>query len=188
MQEGSFSPCDEDSSFDSLFHHVYLIIYTILKVYGHDHSFYLLLPYWIYFVRCLFTSFFINKEDVEDPYKATALQHVFSMPHLCLRHQLACPETCIDHLVRLFEALAKHDKAFSKHAPYLISDFIHLQRWLPLPVSIHTRLVPGIYAMFRICSEHEFKLINIWQDGAGQAIFQSLYAHYTKHYKYLGKV
>ena len=171
---------------DSMFHHIYLIVYTVLK--NHGPIVYPLMSQWIYICRGLLASLYLTRNDLDNPYRRKRLHHSLRIPRFCLRDHIADILTCTNDINRLLECFADHEKAFNKHAPYLISDIIHLQKELPLPQSIRTHLLPGIYAILRICSKHELDLINIWLDEAGKSIFHSLHADYTKYYKFTGKV
>jgi hypothetical protein len=175
--------------FDTLFHHIYLIVYTMLK--NHGPIVYPLMSQWMYICRGLLASLYLTRHDLDDnnPYRRKHLHHSLRIPRFCLRDHLVDVLTCTKDVSRLLECFADHEKSFNKHAPYLISDIIYLQKELPsLPQSIRTHILPGIYAIFRICSKHELDLINIWLDEAGKTIFHSLHADYTRYHKFTGKV
>lgn len=176
------------TNFDTLFHHIYLILHTTLRNFGH--TMYHFIPQWMYLSRGLIASMFLTHEDLENPFKRKLRKNPTSIvfPLFCFRDQISDVEKSADNLSRLLECFSELDKIFSKHAPYLLSDFIHLQKSLPLPSSIIARLMPGIYAIFKTCSEHEFKLINLWQDEPGKVLFKAFYGDYMKYFKFKGKM
>jgi hypothetical protein len=62
---------------------------------------------------------------------------------------------CAENVSRLMEELSKHPKTLNKYMPYLISDYIVLTDEHPVPPHVRQALLPGIYALLGMCSEHE---------------------------------
>ncbi|RUS17322.1 Urb2/Npa2 family-domain-containing protein [Endogone sp. FLAS-F59071] len=116
-------------------------------------------------------------------------------------------ESCAYNFARLLSALAQRSNttvsssatavsaassfaAFSKHAPYLLTEYLAIQT---SPVSSISRaqlkaaLLPGLYALLDLCSEHERDMVMANQDAAGKALLKGLYTDYVRYHKYTGR-
>ncbi|KAL1914911.1 uncharacterized protein VTP21DRAFT_7827 [Calcarisporiella thermophila] len=82
-----------------------------------------------------------------------------------------------------------HEKAFGKHVPYLLSEYLSLVHAPTATVSAAVRqaLQPGVYALLDVLGEHERDMLMAGLDAVGKAVLKSLYEDYTKHYKYTGR-
>lgn len=113
-------------------------------------------------------------------------------------------ESCAYNFARLLSALAQRSNttapssatatssfaAFSKHAPYLLIEYLAIQT---SPISSISRaplkaaLLPGLYTLLDLCSEHERDMVMANQNAAGKALLKGLYSDYVRYHKYTGR-
>lgn len=96
------------------------------------------------------------------------------------------PLLCSQNLGRLYEEISKH-QSFKKYIVYIIADFIQLLQNQALADEIKKCILPGIFSIFDICSEHEFSQLFRVLDGQGKALFKSLHSQYQTDFKFTGK-
>ena len=89
-------------------------------------------------------------------------------------------------LCRLFEQFATLPSA-SKHAPYIIVDYLALLEQHILRDTVRTALIPGVNALIGACKQHEIDLIGAVSGDASKLMFESHYADFEKYFKYKGK-
>ncbi|KAF9973043.1 hypothetical protein BGZ73_003753 [Actinomortierella ambigua] len=81
-------------------------------------------------------------------------------------------------------------KAFSKHAPYLLTEYFKIQSSVVASISLlplRQALLPGLYALMDLCSEWERELMMANLDATGKSLLKSLYSDYLKYHKYTGR-
>ncbi|KAK9766894.1 hypothetical protein K7432_003683 [Basidiobolus ranarum] len=81
-------------------------------------------------------------------------------------------------------------KAFGKHAPYLIAEYLSIQTNPTASISklsVRNAIVPGLYALLDLCGEHERDMVMVTLDLTGKSLFKSLYSDYLQYHKYTGK-
>ncbi|KAG0268279.1 hypothetical protein DFQ27_007130 [Actinomortierella ambigua] len=81
-------------------------------------------------------------------------------------------------------------KAFSKHAPYLLTEYFRIQSSVVASISLlplRQALLPGLYALMDLCTEWERELMMANLDATGKSLLKSLYSDYLKYHKYTGR-
>ncbi|KAG0234857.1 hypothetical protein BGW42_006134 [Actinomortierella wolfii] len=81
-------------------------------------------------------------------------------------------------------------KAFSKHAPYLLTEYFKIQSSVVASISqlpLRQALLPGLYALMDLCSEWERELMMANLDATGKSLLKNLYSDYLKYHKYTGR-
>jgi hypothetical protein len=95
---------------------------------------------------------------------------------------------CAEDVSRLFEELSEHAKTLNKYVPYLLTDYIRVTDQYPLPPAIKQALLPGVYALISMCTEHELQFVFRVLEETGKATFRKLYEDYQHNWKFTGKV
>ncbi len=100
-----------------------------------------------------------------------------------------CPSVlCAENLARLLEDLDADQTAFSKYAPYLVVSYVSLVMSHPLSLPTKVALMPGIYSLLDMSTEHEYRLIHRVLDLSGKATFQRLYEEYRANWRFTGQI
>jgi hypothetical protein len=89
-------------------------------------------------------------------------------------------------LSRLFEQFAVLPSA-SKHAPFIIVDFLSLLERYTLRPVVRTAMIPGVHALLGACGTYEVELIGAVANEGSKVIFETLHAEFQKYFKYKGK-
>lgn len=90
-------------------------------------------------------------------------------------------------VARLLQQFATFAGA-SKHAPFLIMDYLALQQRFVLPRTTRAAITPGVHALLGTCKEHEIALIGTVVDEGAKTQFQELHHEFQSYFKYTGKV
>jgi hypothetical protein len=107
----------------------------------------------------------------------------------CVNNSVTWQSTvqCAKLMSRLYEEIARV-QVFSKYTPYMVAEYIRLsQKWTPT-LEVKHLLVPGVYKLLDLCSEHEMALLYATLDKPGKELLQVLHDDYKTHHKYKGQV
>jgi hypothetical protein len=80
-------------------------------------------------------------------------------------------------------------RALGKYAPYLLSEWLHADTAANSRFTATTRvaLLPGVYALLDLCTEHERDHLFSMLDHVEAARLKEVYRTYVAHHKYTGK-
>lgn len=70
---------------------------------------------------------------------------------------------------------------------YIISHFIQLLQSQAFNASSKKGILPGIFALFEVCTDYEFSQLFRTLDPQGKALFKSLHSQYQTEFKFTGK-
>ncbi|CAI2184726.1 9675_t:CDS:10, partial [Funneliformis geosporum] len=91
-------------------------------------------------------------------------------------------------LTMISHAKKPGNKAFIKHIPSLLSEYIYIQTSNSLlESSIRDVLKNGIYSLLDLCGQFERDMIMVSLDLVGKSLFKSLWTEYNKDWKYVGR-
>ncbi len=161
-----------ESSPFSLFHPLYLLLYTLLK--SHPSS----------VVKVLAVYLSLLKTLLESQWRA--IQHMD--PSSIAGASSVVPLSVSENLARLLEEFGRpsHAKLFNKYAVGLLLDWISLSKhkgraWGTPAQENHLRaLHKGLFAVIGICEEHDLKQMHNLLDVAGRTVFRTLHQAYKK--------
>ncbi|KAI8575003.1 hypothetical protein K450DRAFT_181472 [Umbelopsis ramanniana AG] len=81
-------------------------------------------------------------------------------------------------------------KAFSKHSPYIIAEYLSVQAdpisTISLP-ALKSALRPGLFSLLDICGEHERDMLMSAIDTSQKMLLKTLYADWAKTHRYTGR-
>ncbi|KAJ2964681.1 hypothetical protein NQZ79_g420 [Umbelopsis isabellina] len=81
-------------------------------------------------------------------------------------------------------------KAFSKHSPYVLAEYLSIQSnpisTISLP-TLRSALRPGLFALLDICGEHERDMLMTSIDTSQKMLFKTMHTEWTKTHRYTGR-
>jgi uncharacterized protein YqiB (DUF1249 family) len=133
-------------------------------------------------------------------------RHMQDLPLPLLTDHAPLSEICAHNYARLLEGLGDQSasntanttagkshnlaKAFSKHSPYILAEYLNIQSNPISTISLPTlklALRPGLFALLDICGEHERDMLMAAIDTSQKMLLKTMHTEWSKTHRYTGR-
>ncbi len=183
----------EEQEFEELFEEICYLLYNILT-HRREQLIYTI-PTFIFIIQGMFHCFKKNQKSIKNNLKEIQQQQQLGSRYISwwevhLKDPLSIESANIfTRLLTMISRTKKSgSKAFIKHIPSLLSEYIYIQTNNSILESkIRDVLKNGIYSLLDLCGQFERDMIMISLDFVGKSLFKSLWIEYNKDWKYVGR-
>lgn len=153
--------------------------------------------------RSLHPSVAVSTRKRKQDSKKRQLQ---DQPFSLLTDHAPLSEMCAHNYARLLEGLGDQSasntantttgkshnlaKAFSKHSPYILAEYLSIQSNPISTISqptLKSALRPGLFALLDICGEHERDMLMASIDTSQKMLLKTLHTEWSKTHRYTGR-
>ncbi|CAG8653185.1 5207_t:CDS:10 [Funneliformis caledonium] len=184
----------EDHEYKELFEEICYLLYNILihRCEQLIHT----IPTFIFIIQGMFHCFKKNTRSIKNNLKEiqqkeqqSGNRHIsWWEVHLKEPLSIESAKTFARLLTMISHVKKPGNKAFIKHLPSLLSEYIHIQTSNSiLELNIKDVLKNGIYSLLDLCGQFERDMIMVSLDLVGKSLFKSLWTEYNKDWKYVGR-
>ncbi|RIA92016.1 Urb2/Npa2 family-domain-containing protein [Glomus cerebriforme] len=186
----------EEQEFKGLFEEICYLLFNILI--HRREQLYHIIPTFIFIIQSMFHCFKKTQKSLKDNLKEMQQKEYqgrnISWWEVHIKNPLPIESAKI--FARLLITIPHNkksdkssiNKAFTKHIPSLLSEYIYIQtKNNILDPNIRDVLKNGIYSLLELCGQFERDMIMVNLDIVGKNLFKSLWMEYNKEWKYVGR-